>query len=129
MFYRMVAVFMSVTMLLLLESQVKEKRKSHVQKIGSFLSEWLIRFFGPHCFITSNDNVKIKLLCLLYVLINLKKVYEITIMLCTYYMSYFPQFLISREERGKKWNSSRGIEENSRNLFTLRYHQIFTNNV
>ena len=36
------------------------------------------------------------------------------------YMSYFPRFLIPREERGKKWNSSRGIEENSRNLFTLK---------
>ena len=40
------------------------------------------------------------------------------------YMSYFPRFPIPREERGKKWNSSWGNEEISRNLFTLKKHLI-----
>ena len=40
------------------------------------------------------------------------------------YMSYFPRFSIPCEERGKKWNSSWGNEEISRNLFTLKKHLI-----
>ena len=34
-------------------------------------------------------------------------------------MSYFPRFSIPCEERGKKWNSSRGNKENSRNFPNL----------